>query len=239
MFTFGEKHPVLFEIILFVVAMIGAAVFTLAGNILYLHPDLSTSLGRIAIGAILFFIFRRTFLGFRFFQHLEFMLPALLFAVWNVFYNLSSGSVFGGAHYLVEGCITALAPALFEEVIFRMIFIYNLKKKGGSDLQIAIVSALPFALVHLTNLAGMDVKLVLLQVVYAFVIGLVFAAVYVKNGSLLQVMLAHFLTDLATRVYVEEATESTPLQLTIFVILLVLEFLYALWLSTRKQPVQE
>ena len=45
MFEFGERHPVAFEIVLIVISFFAAALFSAAGNVLNLHPDLGTSAG--------------------------------------------------------------------------------------------------------------------------------------------------------------------------------------------------
>ena len=39
MYQFGEKHPVIFEIILTILSFLVAAVFVAAGSILNVHPD--------------------------------------------------------------------------------------------------------------------------------------------------------------------------------------------------------
>ena len=164
-------------------------------------------------------------------------MPALLFPVWNLFYQLSSGAAFGGPVFFTEAIITAIAPALFEEVLFRGIFIYNLRKKGYSDLKCLLITAALFAVIHLTNLVGSDAVSVALQVVYSFVIGLVLAAVYLKNRSLIQIIAVHFLIDYTNRLYINPATTATTLQLTVFAILLAVEAIYAIMLISRKNSV--
>ena len=174
MYKYGEEHPVIFEIILIIASFAVAAVFNIAGYLFNLHPDLSNSAARIITGIVLLVIYKRAYKGNHFFDNLVIVLPALLFPAWNIIYYLSSGIAFGGANFFIEGAITAIAPALFEEVIFRMIFIYNLKKKGSSDLQCLFISSALFAAMHLTNLAGMNPASVAVQTVYSFVIGMVF-----------------------------------------------------------------
>ena len=39
MYQFGEKHPVIFEIILTILSFLAAAVFVAAGSILNIHPE--------------------------------------------------------------------------------------------------------------------------------------------------------------------------------------------------------
>lgn len=239
MYTFGEKHPVIFEFLLIFAAFLAAGVLTAAGSILNLHSALSTSLARIAVGLALYLLFKRAFPGVNPLKGFVYVVPAFLFAVWNLCYNLSSGMEFGGSAYFIEAAVTALAPAVFEEVIFRGIFLYNLRRKGHGDMACLFISAVVFAVIHLTNAVGQDLTTVVLQVGYSFVVGLVFAAIYLKNGSLLQVMLAHFLIDFTNRLYVEEATSASNLHIAIFVVLLAAEAVYAVLLTRRPAPQEE
>ena len=232
MFAFGEKHPILFEIILFVVSFIAAALFTVVGSVFYLPSEISSSIGRIIVGLLLILFYMRAFKGNSFTKGFVSVLPALLFVVWNFYYNLSAGKQFGDIPATV---ITALAPAIYEEVVFRGIFLYNLKKHGYSDMSALLVSAAFFAAVHLTNIAGMAPALVALQVGYSFVIGMVFAAIYLKNRSLLQIILVHFLIDFSTQVFAAGSDSASSVQIILFAVLLALEAIYALFLVKKAQ----
>ena len=234
MLEFGEKHPVAFELVLIIISFAVAALFSIAGNVFSLHPDFSTSVGRIIVAAALLIIFRGALRGSSVFTNPLIVLPALLFPAWNIFYNLSSGMTIGGIPFFAEGLLTAMAPALFEEVIFRGIFISNLKKNNKSDMYCLFVSAAVFALIHLTNIVGMSMTGVLVQAGYSFVIGLVLAAVYLRNGSLLQVVIVHFLIDFPSRIFVEQASISSVLHLILFVILLAAEAVYAIVIVHNK-----
>ena len=238
MFSFGEKHPVLFEILLFVVSFLAAAAFTIAGDAFNLHPSLSSSVGRVIVGAALFVIYQRAFKGVNRPNNLVILLPALLFAAWNFFYNLRSGEKLGGLPFFVEAFITAIAPAIYEEVLFRGIFLYNLKKSGRRDPDCLWISALVFAAVHLTNIAGLGIAGVALQLVYSFVIGLVLAAVYLKNGRILQVVLVHFLIDFVDRIFVEQPSSASYVQLILFGLLLAAETFYAVKLTRSKKAAE-
>ena len=234
-FQFGERHPVLFEIVLVIAAFLAAGVFSLVGAILNVHPALSSSVGRVLIGAALIVIYNRAFTRGRPFKNLPAVIPALLFAAWNLFYNFSSGMVFGGRNFVIEALVTASAPAIFEEVLFRGILIYNLKKKGTGALPCLFISAALFAAAHLTNLVGLDVVSVSVQMAYSFVVGMVFAAVYLKNNSILQVIVTHFLIDFTNSLFVEQPASSSPPQLILFGVLLVAEAIYALWLTKQRR----
>ena len=230
MFAFGEKHPIRLEIILILVSFLAVILFSVVGNLYYLHPDFSTSVGRIAVGIALLILYRKAFAGQSHGKHLIFVFPALLFAAWNVWYNLSSGASFGGKIFFLEALLTASAPALFEEVLFRGIFLYNLKKNGSCDLKCLLISSLIFSVIHLTNIVGADPTSVALQTVYAFVIGMVLAAVYLRNNSILQVIVVHFLIDYSNRLYLSEPSSTSNLQLALFFILLIAEAFYAVML---------
>lgn len=234
MFEFGEKHPIGFEIILIIVSFLAAGVIVVACSLVYMHPDLASSVARIFVGIALLLIYRRAFKGENPFANLKIMIPLLLFPAWNFFYNLSSGMSFGGSYIWAEAAVTAIAPALFEEVIFRGIFIYNLKKKEYSDISCLFITAAVFAIVHLTNLAGQSFATVALQTVYSFVIGLALAAVYLKNRSIVQVIAVHFLIDFTNRIYLEQAGSATTVQLVIFAVLLAVEAAYAVKLTLAE-----
>lgn len=235
MYEFGEKHPIGFEIILIIVSFLAAGVIVMACSIVNIHPDLSSSIARVFVALVLLVIYRRAFTGQNPFTNPVIVIPSLLFAVWNVFYNLSSGMVFGGSVFFIEAAITAIAPALFEEVIFRGMFIYNLKKKGSSDLSCLFITAALFAVVHLTNLVGQSFATVALQTGYSFVVGLALAAVYLRNNSIVQVVIVHFLIDFTNRLYLEQPTSASYVQLAIFAVLLIAEAAYAVRLTLSAQ----
>ena len=235
MYQFGEKHPVLMEIILLVVSFMVAIVFVVAGSVFNMQSELSSSIGRVIAGAGLYFVYRRAFEGNRLFGNPVYLIPALLFAVWNVFYNLSSGNWFGGPYIYLEALVTAIAPAVYEEVLFRGIFLYNLRKKGYGALACMLISAVVFALVHLTNIAGQAATDVALQAGYSFVVGLVFAAVYLKNNSLLEIVFAHFMIDFTNRIYYEQVSSATPMHVVVFVVLLVGEAAWAIRMGKNME----
>lgn len=241
MYKFGEKHPIGFEIILIIISFLAAGIIVAAGSATNMDADLSASIGRIIVAAALFLIYQRAFKGAQSQSTANpvIIIPALLFAAWNIFYNLSSGMTFGGISILAKALITALAPALFEEMLFRGIFIYNLKKKGHSDLVCLWISSILFAAIHLTNLAGSSPTAVALQTGYSLVIGMALAALYLRNNSITQVIAAHFLIDFTNRIYVETPTSTSTVQLAIFAVLLVAEFVYAVKLTKDGSKAQE
>ncbi|MBR2726791.1 MAG: CPBP family intramembrane metalloprotease, partial [Solobacterium sp.] len=72
--------------------------------------------------------------------------PGLVFAAWNLFYHRASNISFRPELFLTA-LICSIAPAMYEEVLFRGILIDRLQKNGQTSMMTMILSALLFALV--------------------------------------------------------------------------------------------
>ena len=220
--NFAVKHPVLFTIILFFAGLVLALVCSLPCAVIGLENG--TDIGRILAGVILLMVFRYTVPKNSLFKGIGLIIPGLLFVVWNIAYNLLSGaSVTTPGLIDVIACI---APALFEETIFRVISIYFLKENGRSNLEALILSAVIFGVVHLTNIAGMTPVNAAVQAGYAAVIGLVLGAVYLRSHDMFSVFLLHFLIDFSNRFFTD-STGTTPVMIIAFVVVLLIEAVYA------------
>jgi membrane protease YdiL (CAAX protease family) len=223
--NFAVKHPVIFSILLFFAGLVLALVCSLPCAVIGLENG--TDIGRILASVILLLVFRYALPKNSFFKGLGLIIPGLLFVAWNIAYNLLSG-----ASVTTPGLadvIACIAPALFEETIFRVISIYFLKENGRSDLEALILSAVIFGAVHLTNIAGMTPVNAAVQAGYAAVIGLVFGAVYLRSHDMVSVILLHFLIDFSNRFFTG-STVTTPVMIIAFVIVLVIEAVYAVTL---------
>ncbi|EOU1112218.1 CPBP family intramembrane metalloprotease [Clostridium perfringens] len=95
-------------------------------------------------------------------------------------------SVFDGYPFLTIISVVILAP-IFEELVFRGIIFNEASKYKGGAFPI-IISALLFGLAHMQPI----------QIVYAFIVGLIFGFVYSKTHSLPIVMFLHMLNNLLT-----------------------------------------
>ncbi len=231
---FAETKPIIFEIILFIVAMAAALILSLAGQLFSCPSELAVAVGRIIVGILLFLFFRHCFKGCRPFSGIKYILPALLFVLWNVIYDPISGMHFTAP--TAETILLGLAPAIFEEVIFRGIFLYNLRESKKTPMAMLIISAVLFGIVHLTNVAGMSFANALVQTIYAVVIGLVLGAVYIKSGDIVSVIVIHALIDISSRLFV--GTNDTPFPvLIVFVLLLIIEAIYAIRIISKEQRI--
>ena len=234
MFKFAYRHPVIFEVLLFIGALILTVFFMVPVQALtYAPSEITGSIGRLAASLVLFLIFIRTFRPGRLFTGLGVTLPAFLFALWNVFNCFATG----GGNVIAPDpglFLTALAPAVFEEILFREIFVHNLEKAGHSPRSVLFLSAAVFALVHLTNAAGGDLLQTLVQTGYAFVVGLTFGAVYIVSGDLFAVILAHLAVDLTNHIFPGGSTTPAPVIIA-FLILLAGEGAWAFFLVRKKE----
>lgn len=233
---FAAKSPVIFEVILIVAAFVLALAFGLAGQAVGLGNELPMAAGRILAGIVLLIVFRECLRDGKQFSGFMIMLPALGFALWNVANHFLTKGEF---HPLTtEILILGLAPAVFEEVLFRGIFIHNLRKSGRSDMAALLIPALFFGLIHMTNAVNGDIPQALVQTGYSIVVGLVFGAIYIRSGDLISVMIAHAAIDITNRVFV--ASSHTPVPVIIaFLVMLAVEAAYAFVLVSRKKQTDQ
>lgn len=87
-------------------------------------------------------------------------------------------------------CISA---GIFEEIIYRgflvTYFLYLFRDTGQAELLSVTIPAIVFALAHYYQGSSAVLKIIVLSVLFGFV--------YIRSGSLLIVMLLHFLVDAA------------------------------------------
>ena len=233
---FATKSPIIFEILLIVAAFVLALAFGLASQIIGFDNELAMAVGRILAGLVLLIIFRSCLKNGKQFSGFLIMLPALGFALWNVANHFLTKGDFNPL--TTEILILGLAPAIFEEVVFRGIFMDNLKKSGKSDMAALLISALFFGLIHMTNAVNGNIPQALVQTGYSIVVGLVFGAIYIRTGDLLSVMIAHAAIDITNQIFA--AASNTPVPLIIaFIVVLAAEAAYAFVLVSKGKPAEE
>ena len=82
--------------------------------------------------------------------------------------------------FIINVVLLAIVPAITEEIIFRGM-IYNGFRKSGY-IKASLLSCLMFALIHLS----------IKQFIFPIIMGLVFALILEKTGSLIYTMITHF-----------------------------------------------
>lgn len=104
-----------------------------------------------------------------------------------------------GVRHVSLGLISAvifltLAVGFAEEIYFRSLILKTLEGEGVKKA--IIISSVIFGITHLGNLAGgANIPYTIIQVVYAFAFGVVFAEIFYLTKSLIPVILWHFLHD--------------------------------------------
>ena len=228
--AFAAKYPLAFGALLFFAALLAAGLITAVLGSVGFEAGLASAIARLIVALALLALFRSCFAWEHSFTGIRWVLPALIFVAWNVVYQLSSGM---GALTpdLAAALVMGLAPALFEETVFRGIVIGKLREKGAGLWYSLFGSAVLFSAVHLTNIVGMDLPSLLVQLGYSLVIGLFLGAVYLKTADIASVVLAHAAVDISNQLFLEHPTTASTPMLIVFCVVLVLATAYALWIA--------
>ena len=101
----------------------------------------------------------------------------------------------------------------FEEYVSRGLFLKIAFQDGVKSskqvLGVVLLSALSFGLAHLVNLTHQPLNATLFQVYYATAIGIFYAAIYLRTGSLWWTIVLHCLIDFAS-VLLSQSTQAAP-----------------------------
>ena len=228
--SFSTKYPIIFGFVLFFVAIFAAAIPAAVIGGGAISVDVAGAIGRILVGLVLIVVFHSCFHWSRSFSAQGLALPVLGIMAWNVVYHLVSGSGFVSPSLLPNAILCALAPGIFEEVIFRGILIDRLQKSGESPRYVLIASALLFGVIHLTNALGMDLPSLLVQALYSTVIGLFLGAIYIRSSDIATVILAHTAIDFSNQIFATQPTSASIPMILVFVAVLAALLAYSLWL---------
>lgn len=99
-------------------------------------------------------------------------------------YEINELSINSFGMFVLFVFVSAVTPAICEEILFRGMILSGLRKKF-SDVVSIVLSALMFALMHQS----------LQQFIYPFLLGLVLGWLYLRTGSVVASMLAHFFNN--------------------------------------------
>ncbi len=117
--------------------------------------------------------------------------------------NLFSGEAIGSIPYAI---LCGIVPGVTEEVVFRIIplSIAMRKLEDKKKLLVAgILTSLPFSVIHLANiLVGADTVSSIIQMCYAFAIGLLLAGIYIQTKNMWAIVFLHSLQDIVSFVTV-------------------------------------
>lgn len=139
----------------------------------------------------------------------------------------------GGIPYFLASFFMALGVGLEEELYFRG-YVFNVWKSKPEKTAI-IATSLIFGVTHMANLmAGQSFFDTVLQVVFAFVYGIIFILMYILGKSLWPCIILHFYHDFSS--FVSDETKMT-LEYKIGVVQLIIMIIYMIMLirQYRKQ----
>ena len=202
----------LITIALVALAVTTFVLFELQGKVLTNDLIVNLMLGRtiyqLSIGAL--FIWLIYIMGDRGYLFLNkttkkklfWCLPCLITCLVNFpWFGVFSGGVsISTTVYLPLYIVYVISIALVEELVFRgvllnLVFQYMRRSKLPYVFSVLISSAI-YALFHLFNLLeGASIQSVLLQIVYTFLIGCMFAVIQIKMGSVWYCVILHALFD--------------------------------------------
>lgn len=126
-----------------------------------------------------------------------------------------------------------LAVGFAEEIYFRGII---LKVLDGMGIKTAVVlSSIIFGVTHLGNIAGgANIFETLLQVVFAFIIGIVFAEMFIISKSLIPVIIWHFLHDFTSFLQVAPEVNTVLILLTALQTVILIIYAIFMWRNLKS-----
>ncbi|HHX0219134.1 TPA: CPBP family intramembrane glutamic endopeptidase [Enterococcus faecalis] len=105
----------------------------------------------------------------------------------------------GGLNLLVNSFFVAIAAAVFEEFLVRLLafssFLEIFKKNKYSLVFTSIASSFLFGVLHISNLTTQSFEATMQQIFYATVLGLCFSVIRIRFNGLKYVIFLHFLID--------------------------------------------
>lgn len=119
-----------------------------------------------------------------------------------------------------------IAAGFFEEVVVRGALLGMMMQKWGAQkggiLKATFLSSLAFGLIHFANLTHALFLPTLTQVIYATLLGIFFAAVYLRTHNLWGCIIVHALVDITAYIPITTVTEETnTMNITMIVICLI------------------
>lgn len=144
---------------------------------------------------------------------------------------------------LTLDAVSTVIKALLEEIIFRYVLIAflssSLKDSKYKSLYLILLSSLCFSLIHLLNLISGDVVMVLLQICYTFILGLVCSSIYLLCDKRYMCVIAHCSFNLINMTLFSNLfsfdIDYRYVLLSIFIALLSIAYLVVIYFLSRRR----
>ncbi|MFC9541501.1 CPBP family intramembrane glutamic endopeptidase [Lysinibacillus sp. NPDC056959] len=175
--------------------------------------------------------------GFRKFKAEAWMVVIVIFEL-VAFFNGITDQDGSSARYVLILLLFVIAVGLCEEFIFRGLIFKYLSAKG---LKVAIIgSSILFGIGHFANiLSGADLLMILLQITFAFLFGLVCAEIVAKTKSIMFPIIWHATHDFIA--FMTDKSEPDVLAVSIYIfhciVLMVLAIYFWRVLFPKKNAI--
>ncbi|MFW9968981.1 MAG: CPBP family intramembrane glutamic endopeptidase [Candidatus Odinarchaeota archaeon] len=145
-----------------------------------------------------------------------FVMSALLIGQLLGNYTFNPSILVSGYNWMLL-FVFMLIPGIWEEIGFRGV-ILNLQLRKYSKISVVFFNGILFGLYHFVNiLFGQEIYTTLIQVIFACLLGISLAYIYIKTYSLLACIILHYLIDAVGRI-VQTFTFPNILNSVLFVI---------------------
>jgi len=206
------RHPLAYCIIAFVLWLAAQNLFGIAGafadGLFQMNGALLQLISEAGCALAMALLLRRTGRGGLLSERgiglasgLKYGLPVILLAAVMTVLSLNFSSLQLSPLPIIVCYVTyMLTIGMAEDFLCRGIMAETLLERFGTGregvLKASAISSLLFGLIHFMNLlSGASLSGVLLQVLNAFLVGMVFAAIYFRTGNLWTVVLIHAVWD--------------------------------------------
>lgn len=103
--------------------------------------------------------------------------------------------LFSGAKInIVLAIISSVFVGIMEELIFRSLLCRSIEQISDKNRAI-VISSVIFGVLHLLNIGNSSLEYVLMQVLYAFAMGIAFSVVFYRTKSILICIIIHTIID--------------------------------------------
>ena len=109
-------------------------------------------------------------------------------------------------HQILLHFLTMLGVGFSEEILFRSFLMKAIMNK--STTAAIIISSVSFGMIHIFNLFyGRDIVNTLIQVIYAFALGLMFAMFFYKTNNIIPCMICHIVINTTSIIIPKDLSE--------------------------------
>lgn len=191
-----KNKPIILTIICLVLYLLKSLVSGIFIGTFHANEMCAEIFSTFFVLAIVFFIIKKkemlSYLGICKWQCDNlFKMHFLLFIV--PFVNLPY--LFSGAKInIVSAIFSSVFVGIMEELIFRSLLCRSIEQVSNKNKAI-VISSVIFGGFHLLNIGNYPLEYVLMQVMYAFAIGIAFSVIFYKTKSILICIIIHTLVD--------------------------------------------